>query len=91
MDKMIQWLKNYLVSPTHKWWVENIWRPTWTKLLTAIYGIPAAIVAAFEGLSSLANDTTVGSYLSQLNVPEWVSPMLAGIALMHYIASGRKK
>lgn len=85
---MLQWLKNYIASPTHKWWVDNVWRPSWTKFMTYIYGIPALIVSLGEGLSKLANDTTISGYLSQLNVPNWVPMGLAGIALVHYIASG---
>lgn len=87
---MLKWFKDYITSPTHKWWVENVWRPTWTKLLTAIYGIPAGVVALWEAISGFANDSTIGGYLSQLNVPNWVPMGLAGIALAHYIASGRK-
>lgn len=88
---MIKWLKDYIAGPTHKWWVDNVWRPTWTKFLTAIYGIPAGLVSLWEALSGFANDSTIGSYLNQLNVPNWVPMGLAGIALVHYIASGNRK
>lgn len=87
---MFQWLKNYIASPTHKWWVDNVWRPTWTKLISGIYGIPAAIVSLGETISKFANDSTISNYLTQLNVPNWVPMALAGIALLHYIASGHK-
>lgn len=85
---MLKWLKNYIASPTHKWWVDNVWRPSWTKLTTSIYGIPAAIVSLGEIISKFANDSTISGYLTQLNVPNWVPMALAGIALIHYIASG---
>lgn len=87
---MLNWFKNYLISPTHKWWVDNVWRPSWTKLTTAVYGIPAILVVIGEQLSKFANDTTISGYLSQLNVPNWVPMALAGIALVHYLASGHK-
>lgn len=86
---MLNWFKSYLVSPTHKWWVDNVWRPSWTKLVTALYGIPAILVVVLEQLSKFANDSTISGYLSQLNVPNWVPMGLAGIALIHYIAHGR--
>lgn len=86
---MLKWLKDYLVSPTHKWWVDNVWKPSWTKLTTAVYGIPAGIVSLGEIGSKFANDSTISGYLAQLNVPNWVPMALAGIALVHYIASGR--
>lgn len=85
---MLQWLNNYIASPTHKWWVDNVWRPSWTKFTTAVYGIPALLLSLGEGISKLANDTTISGYLSQLNVPNWVPMAMAGIALVHYIASG---
>lgn len=86
---MINWFKDYLISPTHQWWVTNVWRPSWTKLTSAIYGIPAALVVAGEYISKLANDTTISSYLSQMGVPNSVFMVLAGVALVHYVASGR--
>lgn len=86
---MINWFKDYLISPTHQWWVTNVWRPSWTKITTMVYGIPAALVAAGEAVSKMANDTTISSYLSQVGVPNWVPAVLAGVALVHYVASGR--
>lgn len=85
---MINWFKDYLVSPTHKWWVDNVWRPSWTKITTAIYGIPALLISAGEVISKFANDTTISGYLSQIGVPNWVPMALAGVALVHYVASG---
>lgn len=86
---MIKWFKDYLVSPTHKWWVDNVWRPSWTKITTALYGIPAMLITAGEVVSRFANDTTISSYLAQIGVPNWVPGVIAGIALIHYVASGR--
>lgn len=86
---MLQWFKNYIASPTHKWWVDNVWKPSWTRLSAAIYGIPAALVVAGEQLSKFANDHTISGYLAQMNVPNWVPMSLAGIALVTYIAHGR--
>lgn len=83
------WLNDYLISPTHKWWVDNVWRPSWTAITSAIYGIPAGIVTMFEVINKYAQDTTISSYLSALNVPNWVPMAFAGIALVHYIAHGR--
>lgn len=83
-------LKQYLNSSFHKWWVDNVWRPSWTKITTGIYGIPAALVSLGEIGSKFANDNTISGYLAQLNVPNWVPMALAGIALFHYVASGHK-
>lgn len=85
---MFKWFTDYLISPTHKWWVDNVWRPSWTKVTAAVYGIPAALVVAFEYISKFANDSTISSYMSQMGVPNSVFIGLAGIALVHYIASG---
>lgn len=86
---MLKLFKDYIASPTHRWWVDNVWKPSWTKLTTAIYGIPALLVTAGEGISQLANDTTISGYLAQIGVPNWVPMGLAAIALIHYVASGR--
>lgn len=86
---MLKLFKDYIASPTHRWWVDNVWRPSWTKITTAVYGIPAIIVTLGEMLSKFANDSTISNYLAQMNVPNWVPMGLAGIALVHYIASGR--
>ena len=72
-----------------KWWIKNIWKPSWTKLTAAIYGIPSAVISLGEVVSKYANDPIISKYLTQLNVPYWVTMLLAGIALIHYIASGR--
>jgi len=85
----MQWLKDYIAGPTHKWWVDNVWRPSWTRFITMIYGIPALIIAGFQALASFANDSTISGYLAQIGVPNWVPMALAGIALVHYVAHGR--
>lgn len=85
----MQWLNNYLVAPTHKWWVDNVWRPSWTKLSAAIYGIPSLLILAVEEIAKYANDTTITGYLSQMGVPNGVFMALASVALVSYIASGR--
>lgn len=84
----MQWLKDYIASPTHKWWVDNIWRPSWTRFTSMFYGIPALLVTVVEQVSKFANDNTISSYLTQMNIPNWVPMALAGIALIHYIGQG---
>lgn len=86
----MNWINTYITSPTHKWWVDNVWAPSWTRLTTAIYGLPAMLVAAGETISHFANDNTIANYLAQVGVPNWVPMMLAGIALVHYVAHGRE-
>lgn len=86
----MQWFKYYIASPTHQWWVDNVWRPSWTKFTTYIYGIPALLVSLLEMFSKFANDSTISTYMAQMNVPNWVPMGLAGIALVHYIASGHE-
>lgn len=83
-------LSNYEASSFHQWWVDNVWKPSWTKVVTFVYGIPALVVAGFQALAAFGNDSTISNYLSQLNVPNWVPMGLAGIALVHYIAHGRE-
>lgn len=84
-------LNSYINSSFHQWWVNNVWKPSWTKFTTAIYGVPALLVSLFELGSKWANDSTISTYMAQLNVPNWVPMGLAGIALIHYIASGHGK
>ena len=83
------WLNNYLISPTHKWWVDNVWKPSWTRFVSMTAGIPAAAIAVGQTVSSFANDTTISGYLAQMSVPNWVPMGLAGISLVYYVAHGR--
>lgn len=78
----------YESTPWHVWWVENVWRPSWTKLTTAVYGLPAVLLTVAQKADVWAHDSTISSYLSQMNVPNWVPIGLAGLALFHYVASG---
>ena len=84
---IINW---YLNTSFHKWWVEKVWKPSWSKFTSLLYGIPASLVAVGEVASKFANDNTIQGYLLQINVPNWVPMGLAGIALVHYVASGRE-
>lgn len=86
----MQWFKDYVSSPTHKWWVDNVWRPSWTRFVSYVYGIPATVVAGGQAIASFAGDSTISGYLAQMNVPNWVPMALAGIALIHYVAHGRE-
>lgn len=85
----LQLLQNYLISPTHQWWVDNVWRPSWTRFVTFLYGIPAALVVAGQYIDKWANDTTITSYLAQIGVPNWIPSAMAAAALVYYIAHGR--
>lgn len=79
----------YESTAWHQWWVNTVWKPSWTKFVSAIYGIPAGVVLAGQAISKFANDTTISSYLSQMNVPNWIPMGLSGVALIYYIAHGR--
>ena len=87
---MLQWIKDYIASPTHQWWVENVWRPSWTKITTFIYGIPAMVAALATQLASWGQDSSIAGYLDKMHVPNWVPVAFATVALVHYVASGRK-
>lgn len=82
-------MNQYLLSPMHKWWVDNVWRPSWTRFISLVSGVPAALIAGGQVISNFANDTTINSYISQLNVPNWVPMGMAGVALVYYVAHGR--
>lgn len=86
----MQWLSNYITSPFHQWWVDKVWRPSWTRLVTYVYGIPALIATLFTQLAAWGNDTTIAQYIDQLHMPNWVPMAFAGIALISYVAHGRK-
>ena len=79
-----------ILSSIHQWFVDNVWKPSWTKLTAGVYGIPALIVSGFESFAHFAGDNTVTTYLGQMGVPNWVPMALAGVALVHYIAHGRE-
>ncbi len=81
---MIEW---YSQTKFHQWLVENVSKPSWPKLTSAVYGIPAGVAFAGAELAKLANDTQVSSYLAQIGVPNWVFGALATVALVQYIAS----
>lgn len=83
---MLNWYTN---SSIHKWFVDNVWKPSWTRLTASIYGIPAALVGIGQAISKIANDPTISGYLAQMHVPDWIPSLLSGIALIHYLAHGR--
>ncbi len=87
---MIKWFEDYITGPTHKWWVENVWHPSWTKFVTAIYGIPAVLLTFWQEIAKFSTDDTIAAYLAKMSVPNWLPMVLAGVALVHYVASGRK-
>jgi hypothetical protein len=87
---MLKWIKDYITGPTHKWWVDNVWRPSWTKFTSWVVGIPAALVAVGQYVSNFMQDVTIQSYLAQFDIPNWVPSTLTLIALIYYVASGRK-
>jgi len=86
---MLNWIKEYIAGPTHKWWVDNVWRPSWTKFVTFLYGIPAALLVVAEKISDWAKDDTIATYIAQVGVPNWVPSTMAAVALVYYIAHGR--
>lgn len=85
---LINW---YVGTAFHQWWVDNVWKPSWSKLTTAIYGIPSALATVGLMAGNWLNDTTIQNYLSYFNIPNWVPMGLAGLALLHYLASGHDK
>lgn len=87
---MLNFINDYLAGPTHRWWVDKVWHPSWTKFVTFIYGIPAMLLAAGQEIDKWANDTTIATYMAQVGVPNWVPSAMAGIALIYYIAHGRE-
>lgn len=84
---ILEWYKN---TSWHKWWMKNVWQPSWSKLTTAVYGIPSALVVIGQYASNFLQDNTIQSYLSYMDIPNWVPMTLAGIALVHYMASEHK-
>lgn len=87
---MFNWIKEYLISPTHQWWVDNVWKPSWTKFTSWIVGVPSAVVAAGQYISNFMQDSTIQGYLTQFDIPNWVPSTMTLIALIYYMASGRK-
>lgn len=83
-------IKWYSETKFHQWWVDNVWKPSWTNLVAAFYGIPSALALVGVEAAKLANDTTVSGYLNQIGVPNWVFGTLATIALVQYVAHGRE-
>ena len=87
---MLNWIKNKL-STIHQWFVDHVWKPSWTKLTSWVMGIPAALVAVGQYVSSFMQDNTIQSYLTQFDIPNWVPSSLTLIALVYYLAHGRDK
>lgn len=81
---------DYIASPTHQWWVENVWKPSWSKAVSLWYGLPSGIVLVLEYVSKLAQDDKISNFLHQMNIPDGVFGVLAGVALIHYLASEHK-
>lgn len=73
----------------HQWWVENVWKPSWTRLVTYLYGVPAAIVALGQQIGNWASNETIKDLVGQLHVPSWVPQALVLIAIIHFMAHGR--
>jgi hypothetical protein len=84
---MIKW---YTETAWHKWWAEKVWKPSWTTFTSWAMGVPAALVAVGQAVSSFMQDTTIQGYLAQFNIPNWVPSSLTLIALIYYVAHGRK-
>lgn len=84
---LINW---YTETAWHKWWMEKVWRPSWTKLTSFVVGFPATLLMVGQAISAFSNDSTVQSYLAQMHVPSWFPSTLAGLSLVFYVASGRK-
>lgn len=84
MLKIKEWIK-----VTHQWWVDKVWKPSWTRFVATIYGVPAAVVVIVEQVGAWASSDTVKSLVDQLHVPGWVPQTLVLIALVHYMAHGR--
>lgn len=86
----MQFLNNYLTSPFHQWWVNNVWKPSWTRFVTFVYGLPALALMGVQYIGQLAGDDQISQFLAKMNVPNWIPIGLAFIAMIHYIAHGRK-
>lgn len=84
---LINW---YVNTPLHQWFLTKIWRPSWTRFVTMVYGIPSALMVALNYLSSLAGDDKIQTLMAQMHIPDGVFVGLAGIAMVTYIAHGRK-
>lgn len=85
----MNFIQSYITGPTHKWWVDNVWRPSWTKITSMTLGIPSALIAGGGYLSQLAGDDKIASLLAQMHVPDGVFTTLAVVSLVYYIAHGR--
>lgn len=86
---LLQLFKDYVASPTHKWWVDHVWRPSWTKFTSMFVGIPSTLIVAGQYVSTLAGDDKIASLLAQMHVPDGVFTTLAVVSLVYYIAHGR--
>jgi len=53
-------------------------------------GVPAALIAVGQYVSSFMQDNTIQGYLTQFDIPNWVPSSLTLIALIYYLAHGRK-
>ena len=91
MGKIKELYNWYINTPWHQWWVEKVWKPSWTNFISWVYGLPAAFIAMADKIGSWAGDNTIKNYLAEMNIPNWVPTALAVIAILHYIGHGRSE
>lgn len=84
MKSFINW---YCGTSWHKWWVEKVWKPSWSKFLNLLMGLPSLLVLLGQELSKLAGDDKIANLLQQMHVPDGVFVGLAVVSLIGYIAA----
>lgn len=74
-------------------WAVAVWKKSWTQVWAWIQIGGAAALAGIHALmttlASFSQDSTITSYMTSLNAPNWVFMSLAGAGLITYLAHGR--
>lgn len=86
MNSIKNFINWYCNTPWHRWWVEKIWKPSWTKLTAWVAGLPSILLVIAEQVGKLAGDDKVSQLLAQMHVPDGFFAGLALVSLIFYIA-----
>lgn len=86
MNKIKSWIAAYCASSWHQWWVQKVWRPSWTKVTAWAAGLPSILLVVGQKVGEMAGDDKISALLHQMHVPDGFFGALALISLIFYIA-----
>lgn len=70
--------------------LSKLWQDSQTKALAYGQAIAGTVLFSASQLNGLFTDSTFSSALNALSLPHWFPFVLVGLALLTYLAHGRK-